>query len=38
MSSMRICLRTRNWPACLKFHAVDHTQFEFLFSAGCVTV
>jgi hypothetical protein len=28
---------TRIWPACVKLHAAT-TQFEFLFSAGCVTV
>jgi hypothetical protein len=33
-----ICSRTRIWPACVIFHAADHTQFEFLFSVGCVTV
>jgi hypothetical protein len=34
---MRICSRTRGWPACV-FHAADDTQFEFLFSAGCMTI
>jgi hypothetical protein len=35
---MRIRYRTQIWPACVKFHVADHTQFKFLFSAGCVTV
>jgi hypothetical protein len=34
---MRICTRKRDWPACVKFHAVDYTHFKFQFSAGCVT-
>jgi hypothetical protein len=33
-SVMRICLRTREWPACVKFHAADHTQFEFQLFCG----
>jgi hypothetical protein len=37
-SVTRICSRTRIWPACVKFRAVDHPQFDFLFSAVCVTV
>jgi hypothetical protein len=27
-SVMRICPRTRDWPACVKFYATDDTQFQ----------
>jgi hypothetical protein len=27
-SVTRICSRTLNWPACVKFHATDHTKFR----------
>jgi hypothetical protein len=37
-SVMRISSRMRDWPAFVKIHAADHTQFKSLFSAGCVTV
>jgi hypothetical protein len=36
--TLKIFNVTRIWSACVKFHNVDNTQFEFLFSAGCVTV
>jgi hypothetical protein len=34
---MKISSRTRDWPACVKYDAADHTQLKFLFSAGYVT-
>jgi hypothetical protein len=31
---MRIYSRTRDWPACVKFHAADDTQFGVLVYYG----